>query len=206
MIDLNSCQNAGIPDAANASESRPPEGISPSSRHFSLPLSAAHADLPMTRHHHVRLLLTLLIATDKENDMARSTKSRHEGARRTGALTIGRHTRTRCPSTGKLRLRDSHQAAHALQSARWAAALELSQSGHANRREASFYNCRSCNGYHLTSEVRRDPEEWRLYCQTRREAERMAYAAAAAERRELMARHRRAAVASVHAAAVLCAA
>lgn len=133
--------------------------------------------------------------------MARSTTSRYEGSRRNGALTICRHTRTLCPSTGKIRLRDSHQAAHALQSARRVAAVELFQSEHTNRREASYYKCRSCSGYHLTSEVYRDPEEWRRYCQARWEAEHVAAAAAEAERIDLLAHNRRAAIAAVHAAA-----
>lgn len=132
--------------------------------------------------------------------MARTTKSRYQGTRRKGALTIGRHTRTLCPVTGKIRLRDSHQAAHALQSARRVAALELFQSERTNRREASYYKCRSCNGYHLTSEVHRDPEEWRRYCQARWEAERMAEAAAEAERVALLATRSNAAIAAVHAA------
>lgn len=135
--------------------------------------------------------------------MARSTKSRDTRSRRNGALTINRHTRTLCPTTGKVRLRDSHQAAHALQGARRAAALELFHNNATNRREASFYKCRSCNGYHLTSETYRDPEAWRRYCQVRWEAERMAEATAAAEREALSVRERRAAIAAVHAAATL---
>lgn len=133
--------------------------------------------------------------------MARTTKSRYRGSRRNGALTINRHTRTLCPETGKVRLRDTHQATHALQGARRVASLELFQSGHSNRREASFYKCASCNGYHLTSETYRDPEEWRRYCQARWEAERRAEAEAEAERVAAVARTRAAAMSAVHAAA-----
>ncbi|MEV4669156.1 hypothetical protein [Microbacterium sp. LWO12-1.2] len=132
--------------------------------------------------------------------MARTTKSRYQGSRRTGALTINRHTRTFCPATGKVRLRDSHQAAHALQGARRVASLELFQTGHSNRRETSFYKCASCAGYHLTSETYRDPEEWRRFCQARWEAERMAEAAADAERAASAARSRAALMSAVHAA------
>jgi len=134
--------------------------------------------------------------------MARTTKSRYEGSRRKGALTINRHRRTLCPATGKVRLRDSHQAAHALEGARLVAAVERFRAGHTNRHETSYYKCGSCRGYHLTSEIYRDPEEWRRYCHARWEAERAAEDAAEAERTALSVRRRVAAMSAVHAAAV----
>ena len=133
--------------------------------------------------------------------MTRNSKPRRQRPQRNGALTITRHTRTICPSTGKLRLRDSHQAAHALQSARRSAALGLFFDGQTNRREASYYRCDSCKGFHLTSEVYRDPAEWARYCQARWEAERRGEAAADAAHTMRLARTRITAIAAVHAAA-----
>lgn len=77
------------------------------------------------------------------------------GRRRHGGDTISRHRRRICWRTGKRRLRDSHQAAQALEGSRRRGAYELAHFGDTARHELRSYRCEHCGGHHLTSEERR---------------------------------------------------
>lgn len=73
--------------------------------------------------------------------------------RRTGAATVGRHHHAVCETTGKVRYRDSHQVAHALEGARRRRAAEAVYLGEVTRHEVRSYRCDSCGGFHLTSQA-----------------------------------------------------
>lgn len=78
----------------------------------------------------------------------------HRNRRRTGAMTVGLHRHRICDSTGKIRYRDSHQAAHALENARRLAAAQAVFLGEVTRHEVRSYRCDSCGGFHLTSHTK----------------------------------------------------
>jgi len=74
--------------------------------------------------------------------------------RRKGSATIGLHTKTYCPVSGKVRFRDHQQAAEALEAARWQRDWELATFATSGRAETRAYRCSepACNGgWHLTS-------------------------------------------------------
>jgi len=80
--------------------------------------------------------------------------------RRTGAETVGLHHHRVCETTGKLRYRDSHQVAHALEGARRLRAAQTANLDQVTRHEVRSYRCDSCGGFHLTSQDR-GPRGWR---------------------------------------------
>lgn len=73
--------------------------------------------------------------------------------RRTGAGTVGLHHHRVCETTGKLRYRDSHQVAHALEGARRQRVAEAAYLGEVTRHEIRSYRCDACGGFHLTSQT-----------------------------------------------------
>lgn len=77
----------------------------------------------------------------------------HRYHRRTGSATVGLHHHPVCQTTGKLRYRDSHQVAHALEGARRQRVAEAAHLREITRHEIRSYRCDSCGGFHLTSQV-----------------------------------------------------
>lgn len=80
---------------------------------------------------------------------------RTENQRRTGAATIFRHRHETCRATGRIRFRDSHQAAHALESARQARAAAEHAGEMSRRQERIVYRCEHCSGFHLSRGLER---------------------------------------------------
>lgn len=63
-----------------------------------------------------------------------------------------KRNRTKCPSTGKVRYRDHHEATLSLKNMRRARTVATLDGVPTNRREDRSYKCPDCKGWHLTSQ------------------------------------------------------
>ena len=68
-------------------------------------------------------------------------------------MTIKTSNKSRCPVTGKIRLRDDKEAKRALRSTQAKGRIEREVQGTSKRSEKRYYFCTSCAAAHLTSQT-----------------------------------------------------
>jgi len=71
----------------------------------------------------------------------------------TRKVIIKTSNKSRCPGTGKRRLRDEKEAKRALRSTQFKAQVEREELGDSKRAEKRYYFCNQCGAMHLTSQT-----------------------------------------------------